>query len=77
MKNKTPVDCTPSQTPTSLPMTLEGKVMRNVVLYALHHVTYAPGKYENATSNGLGDAFIRKYIIGPFDIGLWVTRNIS
>ena len=31
--------------------------------YLLHHVTYAPTKFEVATSNSLGeDAFTRKYI---------------
>ena len=28
-----------------------------------HHVTYAPAKFEVATSNSYGDAFTRKYII--------------
>ena len=31
--------------------------------YPLHHVTYAPAKFEIATSNGLGNAFTRKYIV--------------
>ena len=36
--------------------------------YSLHHVTYAPAKFEVAMSNGLGvDAFTRKY---KFDLGL-------
>ena len=29
----------------------------------LHHVTYSDTKFEDATSNGLGDAFTSKYII--------------
>ena len=34
---------------------------QNVARYPLHHVTYAPTKFEVATSNGLrGDAFKRK-----------------
>ena len=35
----------------------------NVAQYPIHHVAYVPAKFEVATSNGLGDAFIRKYII--------------
>ena len=29
----------------------------------LHHVTYAPAKFEVSTSSGLGDVFTKKYII--------------
>ena len=36
---------------------------QNVAQYPLHHVNYAPAKFEDATSNRLGDAFTRKYII--------------
>ena len=40
------------------------KVTQNVAQYPLHHMTYAPAKFEVAMSNGLGgDAFTRKYII--------------
>ena len=40
------------------------KVTRNIVQYPLHHVTYAPVKFEVNTSNGLGgNTFTRKYII--------------
>ena len=43
---------------------LEVKVIQNDAQYPLHYVTYAPAKFEVATSNGLGgDAFTRKYII--------------
>ena len=28
------------------------KVIRNVALYLLHHVTYAPAKFNIATSHG-------------------------
>ena len=32
--------------------------------YPLHHMTYAPGKFEVAMSNDLGgDKFLRKYIL--------------
>ena len=40
------------------------KVTQNVVQYPLIHMTYAPAKFEVATSNSLGkDGFTRKYII--------------
>ena len=39
------------------------KVTQNVAQYPLHHVTYAPAKFEVATSNSLGDPFTRKYIM--------------
>ena len=42
--------------------TLGVKVTQNVTQYPLYHVTYAPAKFEAATSNVLGDAFTRKYI---------------
>ena len=46
------------------------KVIQYVSQYPLHHVTYAPAKFEVASSNGLGgdqqnDTFTRKYIIWP------------
>ena len=37
------------------------KFTQNIAQYPLHHVTYAPAKFENAMYNNLGDA--RKYII--------------
>ena len=41
------------------------KVTQNVAQYPLHHVTYAPAKFDIATSHGWGeDAFTRKYING-------------
>ena len=40
------------------------KVKQNVVQYPANHMTYAPAKFEAATSNSLGeDGFARKYII--------------
>ena len=37
------------------------KVTQNVAQFPLHHVTYAPVKFEVNTSNGEGgDAFTRK-----------------
>ena len=39
------------------------KVTRNVVPYSLHHVGYAPVKFEVAMSNGLGgDIRIRRNV---------------
>ena len=39
------------------------KVTQNVVQYPPNHITYAPAKFEVATSNSLGqDGFTRKYI---------------
>ena len=42
---------------------LEVKVTQNVAQYHPHHVTYVPENFEVAMSNGLEDAFTRKYII--------------
>ena len=40
------------------------EVTQNVVQYPPNHMTYAPAKFEAATSNSLGeDGFSRKYII--------------
>ena len=40
------------------------KVTQNVVQYPPNHMTYAPAKFEDATTNSLGeDGFIRNYII--------------
>ena len=41
-------------------MHLQENTVFDVAQYILHHVTYAPAKFEVATSNGLGDAIIRK-----------------
>ena len=39
-------------------------VTQNAAQYSRHHVTYAPAKFDIATSDCLGeDAFTRKYII--------------
>ena len=42
---------------------LQAKVTSNLAQYPLHNVTYALAKFEVATSNSLGDAFTRIYII--------------
>ena len=36
------------------------KVTRNVIQYPLHHVIYAPTKFEVAMSNGLGEDTITR-----------------
>ena len=38
------------------------KVIRNVTQYPLHHVIYAPTKFEVATSNGLGEDTITRNV---------------
>ena len=38
------------------------KVTRNVTQFPLHHVIYAPTKFENATSNGLGEDTITRNV---------------
>ena len=64
--------CITSRIPTFLPFDFDLwscyildhgiKVTQNVTQYPLHHVTYAPAKFEAATctSDGLGDVFTRK-----------------
>ena len=43
---------------------LDIKITQNVAQYPLHHVIYAPAKFEAATSNSSGGyALTRKYII--------------
>ena len=47
-----------------LTLDLEVKATEKVAQYTLHHVIYAPAKFEVAMSNDIrGDAFTRKYII--------------
>ena len=38
------------------------KVTRNVTQYPLHHVIYAPTKFQVATSNGLGEDTITRNV---------------
>ena len=43
-----------------LTLTLDLGQTQNVAAYPLHHITYAPAKFEAAMSNGLGgNAFTR------------------
>ena len=52
------------QEKTSFDLDPKVKVTQNVAQYPPHHVTYAPAKFDIATSQGKGeDAFTRKYII--------------
>ena len=51
-----------------------GMVTQSVAQYPPHHVTYAPTKFEVATSKGLGDAFKRKL---DLDLDIKVTLNIA
>ena len=47
----------------------------SIAQHPLHHVTYAPAKFEVAKFNGLGDAFTRKYSFCP--LTLKVTQNVA
>ena len=54
----------PLQENTLYDLDLVVKVTQNVVQYPVSHMTYAPAKFEAATSNSLGeDGFTRKYIV--------------
>ena len=51
------------------------KVTQNVVQYPRHHVTYAPAKFDIATSHDWAeDAFTRKYIKWPWSSGQGHTK---
>ena len=60
----------------------EVKVIQNVAQYHLHHVTYAPAKFEVSTSNSVGgDAFTRNMRDGQtnkqkYDRQPWYKINI-
>ena len=60
------------------------KVTRNITQYPLHHVIYAPTKFEVATSNGLGEDTITRNVTdgrtdrqthGRTDDGPTLVRN--
>ena len=54
---------------------LGAKVTQNVAQYPRHHVTYAPPKFDIATSHGWGDdASTRKYIKWPWPSGQGHTK---
>ena len=53
---------------TKFDLVLGVKVTQNIVQYPLHHVTYAPAKFEVATFNSFGeDAIARNMTYGPID----------
>ena len=57
------------------------KVTRNVTQYPLHHVIYAPTKFEVATCNGLGEDTITRNVTDGQTDGrttdrLWYEINI-
>ena len=49
-------------------------VTQNITQYPLHHMAYAPGKFEVAMSNDLGgDTFFKKIHYLTFNLGIKVT----
>ena len=48
------------------------KVTQNVTQYPLHHVIYAPTKFEVATSNGLGEITITRNVTDG-----WTDRRMD
>ena len=55
----------------SFDLDLGVKLKQDIAQYPLHHVTYAPAKFEAAMSKGGGvDAFRRKYSICPVTLTL-------
>ena len=60
---------------TLFDLDLDVKVSQNVAQYPLHHVIYAPVKFEADTFNSLGeDGFTRKHIILPLPWGQGHTK---
>ena len=95
-KNKIQLDCSRWYTIANtrfFPFDIDPMVMvtPNVVEYPQHHVmiewsTYAPVKFEVATSNRLGDAFTRQFDLWPWYwpcrgpstlCDLWTCKNLS
>ena len=64
---------------TLFDLDLRVQVIRNVAQYPLHHVIYAPAKFEVATSNSFrGDALTRKhYLTFDLDLGVKVIQNVT
>ena len=46
------------------------KVTQNVVQCPPNHMTYAPAKFEVATSNSLGEDYLQKSKLYDLDLGL-------
>ena len=66
---------------TLFDLDLRAKVTRNVTQYPLHHVIYAPTKFEVGTSNGLGEDTITRNVTDRQTDGrttdrLWYEINI-
>ena len=60
---------------------LRVNVAQNIAKYPLHHVTYAPAKFEVAMSNVLGgyafSLILQENTLYDRDLGVNVTRNIA
>ena len=52
---------------------LDNGVTKNIAQYPLHHVTYAPEKFEVAMPNGFGGDKYTKYTLFDLDLGIKVT----
>ena len=44
-----------------------------MLLVSIHHVTYSTGKFEVATSNGLGGVHLQENTLYDLDFGVKVT----
>ena len=53
------------------------KVTQNVVQCPPNHMTYAPAKFEVATSNSLGEDNLQKSKLYDLDLGVKVTQNVA
>ena len=53
------------------------KVTQNVVQCPPNHMTYAPAKFEVATSNSLGEDNLQKSKLYDLDLGAKVTQNVA
>ena len=54
---------------------LDVKVKQNINQFPLHHATYAPAKFEVATSDGLGGDAFSENTLFYLDLGFKVTQN--
>ena len=52
-------------------------ITQNITRYPLYHMTYAPAKFEAATSNSLGgDAFLQEKTLFVIHLEVKVTQNV-
>ena len=68
------------QESTLFDLDLPVKVTLNVAQCPMHHVTYAPTKFEVTTSKALGgEALYKKiqYLTFDLDLGVKVTQNVA